>query len=133
MNKTGFAIVLLLLTFAFSCTGQTASMTVTAHRGGAFLGCENTVSCIMKGIATGVDAVEIDVHQSADGALIVCHDPTLDRTTATRGKIEAMTLAEIKAARIVDAEGQPTEETVPTLDHHFPRWHRPGLDCGRRW
>lgn len=116
MKKSGFAIALLLLAFGFSCTGQTTAMTVTAHRGGAFLGYENTLSCILKGIATGVDAVEIDVHQSADGALIVCHDPTLDRTTDTQGKIEAMTLAEIKAARIVDAEGQPTDETVPTLE-----------------
>ena len=92
------------------------AFTVTAHRGGAFLGNENTVSCILKGIATGADAVEIDVHQSADGALIVCHDPTLDRTTDHGGRIEDLTLAEIRQARIKDAEGNLYDETVPTLE-----------------
>ena len=92
------------------------AFTVTAHRGGAFLGNENTVSCILKGIATGADAVEIDVHQSADGALIVCHDPTLDRTTDHGGRIEDLTLAEIRQARIKDAEGNLHDETVPTLE-----------------
>ena len=116
-------ILLISLSLAFSILSVlmlagsgSRTFTVTAHRGGAFLGNENTVSCILKGMATGADAVEIDVHQSADGALIVCHDPTLDRTTDRSGRIEELTLEEIRQARIKDAEGNLYDETVPTLE-----------------
>ena len=92
------------------------AQTITAHRGGASLGNENTLSCIERGIAAGADLVEIDVHKTKDGAIVVCHDETLDRTTDTKGRIEEMTLAEIRRARIVGKDGQPTEETIPTLE-----------------
>ena len=92
------------------------AQTITAHRGGAFLGNENTLSCIEKGIAAGSDLVEIDVHKTKDGAIVVCHDETLDRTTDTKGRIEEMTLEEIRRARIVDKDGNLTDETIPTLE-----------------
>ena len=107
--------VLFIALLAFLSFGLNAQ-TVTAHRGGAFLGNENTLSCIEKGIASGADLVEIDIHKTKDGAIVVCHDETLDRTTDTKGRIEEMTLEEIRRARIVDQEGNPTEEAVPTLE-----------------
>ena len=100
----------LLLT---GCAGQALneSMTIVAHRGGAALGPENTLSCIRAGIAAGADMIEIDVHLTADGQIVVCHDETLDRTTDGKGRIEDLTLAQIKAVHIKDA---PAEQ-VPTL------------------
>ena len=106
-------ILFVLLAGIVSLTLQ--AQTITAHRGGAFLGNENTLSCIEKGIASGADLVEIDVHKTRDGAVVVCHDETLDRTTDTKGRIEEMTLEEVRRARIVDRDGNPTDETVPTL------------------
>lgn len=88
------------------------NMAVIAHRGGATLGAENTLSCIRKGILAGADAIEIDVHLSADGALVVCHDETIDRTTTGSGRIEEMTLAQIRSFGIKD---DPAEK-IPTLE-----------------
>lgn len=45
----------------------------------------------------------------------MCHDPTINRTTNGKGKIEKMTLAEIQQYRLLDDAGQPSDETLPTL------------------
>lgn len=93
------------------------NMLVIAHRGGALVGNENTLSAFDNAICMGVDMVEIDVHQSKDTQLIVCHDETLDRTTDMKGRIEELTLPEIRKAHILDRETEePTEEGVPTLE-----------------
>lgn len=92
-----------------------ASM-IIAHRGGALLGTENSLSCIEKGIATGADMVEVDLHLTADKQIVVCHDQRVNRTTNGKGKIEEMSLAQIQALRLVDHDGKVTNETIPTLD-----------------
>ena len=88
---------------------------IIAHRGGAGIGLENTLSCIEKGIASGADIIEIDIHLTKDGFLLVCHDETVDRTTNGSGKINEMTLAETRKLRIVDENRNLTEEHLPTL------------------
>lgn len=99
-----------------SYAGDGNKPVVVAHRGGANIGIENTLSCMAKGMASGADWLETDVHLSKDRVLIVCHDPDVDRTTDGKGNISSMTLAELKQLHILDASGQPTEETLPTLD-----------------
>ena len=47
---------------------------IIAHRGGALLGTENSLSCIERGIQTGADMVEVDLHLTADNHIVVCHD-----------------------------------------------------------
>lgn len=68
------------------------------------------------GVQLGADAIELDVHQSRDGHLIVMHDPKVSRTTNGRGHVKDMTLAEIKQ---LDAgawfDEQFRGERVPTL------------------
>jgi glycerophosphoryl diester phosphodiesterase len=66
-----------------------------AHQGGAKEGPSSTLYAIGAAIAAGATAVELDVHATADGELVVCHDPTLDRTTAERGPIAERRLAEL--------------------------------------
>jgi glycerophosphoryl diester phosphodiesterase len=90
-------------------------MKIIAHRGGAGLGNENTLSCISKGLSYKPDMVEIDVHLTKDREVVVCHDPYIDRVTDSKGVISEMTLQEIKAAHIVDASGNSTNERIPTL------------------
>ena len=90
-------------------------MKIIAHRGGAGLGNENTLSCISKGLSYKPDMVEIDVHLTKDHEVVVCHDPYIDRVTDSKGVISEMTLQEIKAAHIVDASGNSTNERIPTL------------------
>lgn len=91
-------------------------MHIVGHRGGASLGLENTLSCIERGIEAGADAIEVDIHLTKDGQLLVCHDQTVDRTTNGKGKICDLTLAEIQQLKVVDADGRQTEEHLPTLD-----------------
>lgn len=90
-------------------------MKIIAHRGGAGLGNENTLSCISKGLSYEPDMVEIDVHLTKDCEVVVCHDPYIDRVTDSKGVISEMTLQQVKAARIVDASGNSTSESIPTL------------------
>ena len=49
---------------------------VFAHRGGRALGPENTLVAFDLGMASGADGMELDVHLSRDGRVVVCHDPT---------------------------------------------------------
>ena len=91
------------------------NLSITAHRGGAKLGNENTLSCIDMGIRAGADVIEIDIHQTKDGKLIVCHDETINRTTNQKGKIEELTFDELRQAKIVSKSGEVTDECLPTL------------------
>ena len=68
---------------------------VFAHRGGCALGPENTIAAFDLGRAAGADGLELDVQLSADGVVVVCHDPTLDRTTGATGPLRARTAAEL--------------------------------------
>jgi glycerophosphoryl diester phosphodiesterase len=101
---------------------------VFAHRGGGGLYPENTLEAFKYSAAMGVDVLELDVHSTSDGALVVMHDSTLDRTTNGSGKISELTLAELKK---LDAGYQFTPDggktypfrgkgiTIPTLQEIF--------------
>lgn len=88
---------------------------VAAHRGGALLGPENSLRAYQGALALGVDFVETDVHLTADDALVLLHDPTLDRTTTGRGPLRPQRLGELKPLRLQDPAGNATSEPVPTL------------------
>lgn len=67
-----------------------------AHQGGAIEGPSSTLYAISEAIAHGADAIELDVHATADRRLVVCHDPTLERTTNAAGEIVSRSLKELK-------------------------------------
>lgn len=69
---------------------------IIAHRGFSLRAPENTLEAIELAIAAGADAIEIDVGFSADRALMVIHDDTLDRTTSGRGPVRAHGLEELR-------------------------------------
>lgn len=69
---------------------------VLAHRGGADLAPENTLVAFQNAVDLGVDALELDVHTTADGTVVVIHDETVDRTTDGTGAVHALTLAELR-------------------------------------
>jgi glycerophosphoryl diester phosphodiesterase len=68
---------------------------IYAHRGGAALRPENTLAAFDHGLALGADGLELDVHLSRDGIVVVHHDPTLERTTNGSGAIRLKTAAEL--------------------------------------
>lgn len=71
-------------------------MEVIGHRGAAALGPENTLEAIAAGLAAGAAGVEVDVRRSADGHLVLMHDPDVARTTDGTGRIDEMPLAHLR-------------------------------------
>ena len=71
---------------------------VFAHRGGGGLAPENTLAAFDRGLALGADGLELDVHLSRDGVVVVHHDRTLDRTTNLGGAVRDRTAAELARA-----------------------------------
>ena len=72
---------------------------------------ENTVPAFRRAVAYGATAVELDVQLTRDGRFLVLHDPTLDRTTTCRGRVDRRTLARIQR----HCRGQRGHELVPSL------------------
>jgi glycerophosphoryl diester phosphodiesterase len=80
---------------------------------------ENSLAALDRCVALGVDMVEIDVRRTADGALVILHDPTVDRTTNGHGRVAEMTLAQVQALRLKTggAHGRSLSvEAPPTLE-----------------
>lgn len=71
---------------------------IIAHRGASGRAPENTLCSFALGLEEGADALELDVHVTADGVPVVMHDPVLDRTTDGSGAIAALPLARVRAA-----------------------------------
>jgi glycerophosphoryl diester phosphodiesterase len=67
-----------------------------AHQGGAREAPSSTLAAIARAVDLGSTAIELDVHATSDGHLVVCHDPTLDRTTDGSGAIAEHRLDEIE-------------------------------------
>lgn len=76
---------------------------------------ENSISSFVAAMDEGADGVELDVEITEDGELIVMHDDTVDRTTNCTGCVSEMTFDEIRSCRLLDGDGNPTEERPPTL------------------
>ena len=66
-----------------------------AHRGGAALRPENTIASFDYGLSLGADGLELDVHLSRDGVVVVHHDATLERTTSGRARVSDLTADEL--------------------------------------
>ena len=69
---------------------------VIAHQGGEGLRPSNTMLAFENAVALGVDVLEMDVHSTSDGALVLIHDDTVDRTTDGRGRVLDFTLIELQ-------------------------------------
>jgi glycerophosphoryl diester phosphodiesterase len=97
-----------------------------AHRGANSVAPENTLPAAACAFAAGFDWVELDLHTSADGELVVIHDAEVDRTTNGTGRVADMPMSELRA---LDAGGW--------FDPHFAGVRLPTLaemlDCARAW
>ena len=142
MRSRHAAAVLSILS-ALSLASAAGAFELQGHRGARGLAPENTIAAFDRALAVGVDVLEMDVGLTADGVVVVAHDPTLDpaitrdasgRFLATRGpSIRSLTLAELQAydvGRVDPAtpygrtfatqEGRDGER-VPTLAAVFAR------------
>ena len=110
------------------CLRRQTRPLVIAHQGGDGLWPGNTLYAFERAAAMGTDMLEMDLRVTADGAPVLMHDPTVDRTTDGRGRVAEMTLAQIK---VLDAGYRWTPDggrtfpyrgwgiTVPTLEELF--------------
>lgn len=108
------ALLVGLTTLATAMAAGPATL-VAAHRGGAALWPENSLLAFRSALALGVDALELDLHLTADGEVVVLHDPTLDRTSTGGGPVREMKLADLAAVRLKTRAGALTGERVPTF------------------
>ncbi|MBI5511289.1 MAG: glycerophosphodiester phosphodiesterase family protein [Deltaproteobacteria bacterium] len=106
-----------------------ARVMVCAHRGLKTRAAENTLAAVADALALGVDAVEVDVRTTADGVLVILHDPDVDRTTYGSGALSAMTAAEARALVVRQPPGaeRPDGSFIPTLSEVL------ALVDGRAW
>jgi len=95
---------------------MTSKTEIFAHRGANKVAPENTLPAFDAALSMGVDGIELDVHCSRDGQLMVIHDFTLDRTTNATGSIGERSAAEL-ALLDNGSYFDPTfaETGVPTL------------------
>ncbi|TDO78220.1 glycerophosphoryl diester phosphodiesterase [Flavobacterium chryseum] len=68
-----------------------------AHRGAKGYESENTLKAFQKALDLNADGIELDVHLSSDGHIIVIHDETIDRTTNGKGFVNTFSLSELKS------------------------------------
>ncbi|MCO5172146.1 MAG: glycerophosphodiester phosphodiesterase [Planctomycetes bacterium] len=89
---------------------------VIAHRGASADAPENTLAAVREAVRQTAHAIEVDLHQTRDGAVVALHDADVGRTTDGRGRVGDMTLAEVRA---LDAGSwfapEHAGERVPTL------------------
>ena len=69
---------------------------VIAHRGDSHNYPENTLPAFRSAVEMGIDVVETDIHITKDGVLVIWHDPTLERNTDGKGRVEDHTLEELR-------------------------------------
>ena len=84
------------------------------HRGAPHFEPENTIPSFLRAISDGCNAIELDVHRTRDGHLVVFHDDTLERITNGTGRVAEHTLAELKALNAA-AIWKGRQEQIPTL------------------
>lgn len=70
---------------------------IIAHRGSKSTRPENTLTAFREALHVGSDGIELDVHLSSDGEVVVIHDETVDRTTNGTGLVSELTLQELKS------------------------------------
>jgi glycerophosphoryl diester phosphodiesterase len=104
---------------------EVAVPTVIGHRGSAGDAPENTLASFALGLESGAAILESDVHLTRDGVPVLLHDDVVDRTTDGRGRVAALSLAELReldAGHRFSSDGGRTHPfrgrglRVPTLE-----------------
>ncbi len=98
---------------------------VIGHRGNRAHAPENTVESFAQAVAAGADAIELDVHLTADGVPVVIHDPHVRRTTTGAGEVAQMTFDEL---RKLDAGARFTPDKGKSYPYRGLGHRIPSLD-----
>lgn len=105
-----------LLTLTLLCLTVDPGVEFVAHRGESYDAPENTLAAFQLAWERKVSTIELDVHQTKDGELIVCHDPNTKKTTGVERAIKDCTLAELRTLDAGRWKGERfAGEKLPTL------------------
>jgi glycerophosphoryl diester phosphodiesterase len=88
---------------------------IYAHRLGAEYGPESSRAALERSLELGVDGLEADVVLSSDGEVLALHDPILSLSTDAEGWANEVSAAEIRAARLLDSQGEPSDQQPMAL------------------
>jgi glycerophosphoryl diester phosphodiesterase len=92
-------------------------ITITGHRGAAGYAPENTLASFKKALALNVDRIELDIHQSKDGMIVVIHDESVDRTSDGNGLISELSFDEIRKLDVGSSFSKEFKgEKIPSLE-----------------
>ena len=100
---------------------------VWAHRGASAYAPENTLPAFELAIKMGAQGIELDVHESADGHLMVIHDETVDRTSDGHGRVVDQTLADLKRLDFSNGKEGYAGVRIPTLPEVYELLKPTGL------
>jgi glycerophosphoryl diester phosphodiesterase len=93
---------------------------IFAHRGASAHAPENTMAAFELALEQGADGIELDVKLSADGEVVVIHDPTVERTTGGHGRVRDLTLADLRSLDAGSSFSAGFQgEKIPTLEEVF--------------
>jgi glycerophosphoryl diester phosphodiesterase len=119
-------VTMLTFLYAGACNSMEARNEIqrgdvmrVAHRGGSALAPENTLAAFSVGLQHDADALEMDVHLSKDGQIVVTHDPLLERTTRQPGEVsdyDAATLGGFNAAIGFKGTTDFGPQKIPSFD-----------------
>jgi glycerophosphoryl diester phosphodiesterase len=98
---------------------------VIGHRGNRAHAPENTIESFAQAVSAGADALELDVHLSADGIPVVIHDPTVNRITGAAGEVARMSFADL---RLLDAGAYFTPDGGKSFPYRAQGHRIPSLD-----
>ena len=94
-------------------------MKVMAHRGYSGAYPENTMLSFRKAAEVGTDGIELDVHLTRDGVLVVHHDERVDRTTDGTGRICDLSYAELRRFNAANLwKDRYAPEKIPSFEEH---------------
>jgi glycerophosphoryl diester phosphodiesterase len=122
MCVAGAVVALLGLSASFSYSiisriKLDGDVAVTAHRGSSRAAPENTLAAILQAMEDGADVAEIDVQQTADGAVVLLHDTDLRRVAGVNRRISDMTYGELKELDVGSwFSAEFAQERIPTLE-----------------
>lgn len=91
---------------------------IAAHRGGyeneyKDKAPENSIANIQNAINHGFEIYESDIRRTLDGAFVIMHDPTIDRTTTGRGKVKELLSENLRKFRLTYYNGEVSNESIP--------------------
>ncbi len=100
----------------FDCLRESSYALAAAHRGGPAPGfAENSIETFAHTLSQAPVFLEVDVARTRDGALVLMHDETVDRTTNGEGPLADLTLADLQALSLKDDNGEVLSAHPPTL------------------